>query len=64
MRYRSDGRVYLFLVAPDGRTTRRRGHEGRVRVPSFLQVSGTTMTLIARDKARNRSAPVSAGTIS
>ncbi len=64
VRYRSDGRVYLLLRAPDGRTTRRRGHGGRVRVPSSLQVSGTTMTLIAQDKARNRSAPVSAGTIS
>ena len=64
VRYRSDGRVYLLLRAPDGRTTRRRGHEGRVRVPSFLQVSGTTMTLTARDKAGNRSAPVSAGSIS
>ena len=64
VRYQSDGRVYLFLKAPDGRTTRRRGHKGRVRVPSFLEVAGTTMTLTARDKAGNRSAPVSAGTIS
>jgi hypothetical protein len=62
--YRSDGRVYLILVSPSGKMTRRRGHDGRVTVPQSQQVSGTTMTLIAQDKARNRSAPVPAGTIS
>ncbi len=64
VRYHSDGRVYLILVAPDGSTHRRRGHGGQVMVPKSEQVSGTTMTLVAQDKARNRSAPVPAGTIS
>lgn len=64
VRYQSDGRVYLLLRSPAGATHRRRGHGGRVRVPASLQIPGTTMTLIAQDKARNRSAPVPAGTIS
>ena len=64
VRYRSDGKVYLRLVAPNGTSQRRRGHRGRVLVPSALRIPGTTMTLFARDKARNQATPVAAGTIS